>query len=91
MTEEEVINFIMEKDVPQHVLDSHKIGNRNKIMICKTDKLPKTRLWRDAWVLSGDKIDYNNKLAVNIFKKKSSNFEEMQQLMESWGQVNGNV
>ena len=91
MTEEEVINFIMEKDVPQHVLDSHKNGNRNKIMICKTDKLPKTRLWRDAWVLSGNKIDYNNKLAVNIFKKKSKNPVEMQQLIESWEQTNGNV
>jgi hypothetical protein len=93
MTEEETISFLVKRDVPQHVQESNLTSNRNKILICKRDKLPKTRVWRNAWVLSGDKIEYNNKMAVNIFKDKmakAQSQEEIDNLLESWEQVNGN-
>jgi hypothetical protein len=49
MTEEQAIEYLIMKDVPQHVWRDYQKANRPKLVICKTNQLPKTREWRDSW------------------------------------------
>lgn len=51
-TEEEALEFIIMKDVPQHVWKTYKEGNRPKMVICRKQQLPQTREWRNAWRLA---------------------------------------
>ena len=50
-TEEEALEFIIMKDVPQHVWRVYNEGNRPKMVICRKQQLPQTREWRNAWRL----------------------------------------
>lgn len=51
-TEKEALEFIIMKDVPQHVWRVYNEGNRPKMVICRKQQLPKTREWRNAWRLA---------------------------------------
>ncbi len=54
MTEEEAIEYLIKKDIPQSVWTTWDEGNRPKMVICKTEQLPQTREWRNAWRISDD-------------------------------------
>ena len=52
MTEEEAIEYLIMKDVPQDVWREWNTGNKPKLVICKKQQLPQTREWRNAWKIS---------------------------------------
>ena len=54
MTEEEAIEYLIMKDVPQNVWTNWNKGNKPKLVICKKQQLPATRDWRDAWKIKED-------------------------------------
>jgi hypothetical protein len=54
MTEEQAIEYLIMKDVPQSVWQTWDEGNRPKMVICKKEQLPATREWRNAWRISDD-------------------------------------
>ena len=54
MTEEEAIEYLILKDVPQSVWSTWDEGNRPKMVICKKEQLPQERTWRNAWRISDE-------------------------------------
>jgi len=52
MTEEQAIEYLIMKDVPQSVWQTWNEGNRPKMVICRKEQLPVTREWRNAWRLA---------------------------------------
>ena len=54
MTEEQAIEYLIMKDVPEDVWRNWDEGNRPKMVICKINQLPQTREWRNAWRISNE-------------------------------------
>ena len=54
MTEEQAIEYLIMKDVPEKVWKNWDEGNRPKMVICKMNQLPQTREWRNAWRISNE-------------------------------------
>jgi len=54
MTEEQAIEYLIQKDVPQSVWREWDAGNKPKMVICRKEQLPATREWRNAWKISED-------------------------------------
>ena len=54
MTEEEAIDYLIKKDVPQSVWKTWNEGNKPTMVICRTHQLPEHRQWRDAWQIRDD-------------------------------------
>jgi hypothetical protein len=54
MTEEEAIEYLIMKDIPQHVWKEWNSGNKPKMVICRKEQLPSTREWRNAWKIADD-------------------------------------
>jgi hypothetical protein len=54
MTEEQAIEYLIMKDVPQSVWRDYDSGNKPKMLICRKEQLPATREWRNAWKISED-------------------------------------
>jgi hypothetical protein len=52
MTEEQAIEYLIQKNVPEHVWEKSNKTNKPKMVICKKDQLPQTRAWRDSWKIS---------------------------------------
>ena len=52
MTEEQAIEYLIMKDVPQSVWQNWDTGNKPKMVICRKQQLPSTREWRNAWKIS---------------------------------------
>ena len=52
MTEEQAIEYLIQKDVPEHVWKNWDEGNRPKMVICRKNQLPATREWRNSWRIS---------------------------------------
>ena len=52
MTEEQAIEYLVQKDVPEHVWKNWDEGNRPKMVICRKNQLPATREWRNSWRIS---------------------------------------
>ncbi len=52
LTEKEAVEFIIMKDVPQHIWRTWNDGNKPKIVICRLNQLPQEKEWRDAWRIS---------------------------------------
>ena len=48
MTEEQAIEYLIMKDVPQSVWQWNE-GNKPKMVICHKEQLASTREWRNAW------------------------------------------
>ena len=54
MTEEEAMEYLVQKDIPISVwLD--KYSNRQRFKICKKSDIPNDRTFRNAWRLKNDK------------------------------------
>ena len=53
-TLEECLEFLIMKDIPQHIWRNWNEGNKPKLVICRKDQLPATREWRNAWKISDD-------------------------------------
>jgi len=54
MTEEEAIEYLIKKDVPQSVWTTWDEGNRPKMVICRKEQLPQSREWRNAWRITDE-------------------------------------
>ena len=52
MTEEEAIEYLIMKEIPESVWREWDTGNQPKMVICKKDQLPPTREWRNAWKIN---------------------------------------
>ena len=52
ISEEEAIEYLIQKDIPQSVWTTWDEGNSPKMLICRKDQLPETRVWRNAWRIS---------------------------------------
>tara|TARA_R100001198_G_scaffold96908_1_gene89566 strand:- start:2121 stop:2591 length:471 start_codon:yes stop_codon:yes gene_type:complete len=55
ITEQEAIEYLIVKDIPQYVWKNWDGSNRPKMVICLKEQLPQTRTWRNAWRIS-DKL-----------------------------------
>lgn len=51
LTEEQAVEFLIMKDVPEHIWNGSIKTNRKLFQIVKTSQLPSTREWRNAWRL----------------------------------------
>ena len=54
MTEEQAIEYLIQKDVPMSVWQNWNQGNKPKMVICRSNQLPTTREWRNAWKIAED-------------------------------------
>jgi hypothetical protein len=52
MTEERAIEYLIMKDIPQKVWRNWDKGNKPRLVICRKDQLPSTRVWRNAWKIN---------------------------------------
>lgn len=52
LSEEQAVEFLIQKDVPQGIWRNWDKGNKPKMVICKREQLPATREWRNAWRLA---------------------------------------
>ena len=52
MTEKEAVEYQIMQSIPKEVWSSWNEGNYPKMVICKKDQLPKTRLWRNTWKIN---------------------------------------
>ena len=52
MTEEEAMEYLLQKDVPRAVWADHDRANFPRFRIVRRDALPKTRAFRNAWALN---------------------------------------
>ena len=50
MTEEEAIEYLIKKDIPEHVWLTNQ-GNSIKFVICKREQIPTNREFRNSWTL----------------------------------------
>ena len=56
MTEEEAIEYLIMKDIPEHVWRDWDKSNKPRLVICTKSQLPATREWRNAWQISDELI-----------------------------------
>jgi hypothetical protein len=49
MTEEEAIEYLIQKDIPETVWRNYEQANRKRLLIVKKEQLPQHRTWRNAW------------------------------------------
>lgn len=52
LSEEQAVEFLIQKDLPQSIWRNWNKGNKPKMVICKREQLPATREWRNAWRLA---------------------------------------
>ena len=52
MTEEQAIEYLIMKDIPQRVWRNYEKANRKRLVICKKQNLPSHRTWRNAWKIN---------------------------------------
>jgi hypothetical protein len=60
MTEEQAIEYLIQKDIPMHVWQDSDKSNKPRMVICKKSQLPSTRSWRNSWKIKEDCINTNN-------------------------------
>lgn len=48
MSEEEAIEYLIQKDIPAHVWQQAS-GNAMRMVVCKKNQIPQDRTWRNAW------------------------------------------
>ena len=59
MTEERAIEYLIMKDIPQHVWRNYRQVNKPRMVICTKSQLPSTRVWRNAWKINEDITTHN--------------------------------
>ena len=52
MTEERAIEYLIMIDIPQKVWRNWDKGNKPRLIICRKEQLPSTRVWRNAWKIN---------------------------------------
>ena len=52
LTEERAIEYLIMKDLPQHVWKDYDKANKPRMVICTKQQLPSTRVWRNAWKIN---------------------------------------
>ena len=52
LTEEQAIEYLIMKDIPQRVWRNYERSNRKRLVICKKQNLPSHRTWRNAWKIN---------------------------------------
>lgn len=52
MTEEEAIEYLIIKDVPQNVWRNFNKGNRPKMVICRASQIPQEDDFRGSWTIN---------------------------------------
>ncbi len=52
MTEERAIEYLIMKDIPQRVWRDYDKANKPRMVICRKNQLPSTRVWRNAWKIN---------------------------------------
>ena len=60
MTEEQAIEYLIQKDIPMHVWQDSDKSNKPRMVICTKSQLPSTRTWRNSWKIKEDCINTNN-------------------------------
>jgi hypothetical protein len=76
MTEEEAIEYLIQKDIPQSVWQSWDEGNSPKMVICRKDQLPETRVWRNAWRISKSVKEKNMAVTTYIVDKDGNQIDK---------------
>ena len=66
MTEEEAIEYIIMKDIPEHIWRDWNKGNKPRLVICRKEQLPQKREWRNAWKIKEDINTLQEKVAQEI-------------------------
>jgi hypothetical protein len=56
MTEEEAIEYLIMKDIPEHVWKDYDKSNRKRLVICKKQNLPGHRTWRNSWKINQELV-----------------------------------
>ena len=56
MTEEEAIEYLIMKDIPEHVWKDYDKSNRRRLVICKKQNLPGHRTWRNSWKINQELV-----------------------------------
>ena len=54
MTEEEAMEYLLQKDVPRYVWADHETANRKRFYICPRECVPKNRAFRNHWQLKSE-------------------------------------
>ena len=54
MTEKEAVEYQIMQSVPKEVWSTWDKGNYPKMVICRTEDLPKNRKWRNSWKINTD-------------------------------------
>ena len=49
LTEEQAIEYLIQKDIPERVWREYDKANHKRLLICKKGQLPQHRTWRNAW------------------------------------------
>ena len=62
-TEEQAIEYMIMKDIPQHIWRDYEKSNKPRLVICTKSQLPQKRTWRNAWRIKED-ININNEEMV---------------------------
>lgn len=52
MTEEQAVEYLIQKDIPRRVWDPPEGSNVQHFVICRREQLPQTRRWRNAWQIA---------------------------------------
>ena len=63
MTEKQAIEYMIMKDIPQHIWREYEKSNKPRLVICTKSQLPQKRTWRNAWRVKED-ININNEEKV---------------------------
>ena len=63
LTEEEAIEYLIMKDIPEHVWRDYETANKPRLVICRKDQLPQKRTWRNAWRIKEDINTLQEKVA----------------------------
>jgi len=52
MTQEEAMEYLLQKDVPRYVWHDHDRSNSRQFVICPRSCIPRHRVWRNVWGLN---------------------------------------
>ena len=63
MTEEKAIEYLIMKDIPEHVWRDYETANKPRLAICKKEQLPQKRTFRNSWRIKEDINSLQEKVA----------------------------
>ena len=55
--------YLIMKDIPEHVWRDYETANKPRLVICRKDQLPQKRTWRNAWRIKEDINTLQEKVA----------------------------